>query len=79
MKMLWEKLSKFDMKLIVADFNQRYPHKNNQFIMQVLIKSGYSGDTLKRLNPMHVLQQLLFMSDILTMKGSKIDIEVLSR
>jgi hypothetical protein len=47
--------------------------------MQVLIKSGYSGDKLKRLNRVHVLQQLLFMSDILTAKGSKIDIEVLSR
>jgi hypothetical protein len=79
MKILWVKLSKFDMKLIVEDFNQRYPCKNSQFIMQVLIKSGYSGDMFKRLNCVRVLQQLLFMSDILTAKGSKFDIEVLSR
>jgi hypothetical protein len=27
MKMLWEKLSKFDMKLTIVDFNQSYPCK----------------------------------------------------
>jgi hypothetical protein len=26
MKTLWEKLSMLDMKVIVADFNQKYPH-----------------------------------------------------
>jgi hypothetical protein len=77
--MLWEKLSGFKVTLLVVDANQRYPQENNQFIMQVLIKSGYSGDMLKRLNCVRVLQQLLFMSDILTATGSKIDIEALTR
>ncbi len=76
--MLWEKLSTFNSKLIVADTNQQYPQVNNQFIMQVLIKSSYSGDILKRLNCVHVLQQLLFMSDILTATGSKIDINAVT-
>jgi hypothetical protein len=79
MKMLWEKLLTFNMKLIVADTNQQYPRVNDQFIMQVLIKSGYSGDTLKRLNRVHVLQQLLFVSDILTVTGRKINIEAVTR
>jgi hypothetical protein len=74
-KMLWEKLSAFKVTKGVADANQRYPQENAQFIMQVLIKLGYSGDTLKRLNRMRVSPQLLFMSDIQTMTGSKIDIE----
>jgi hypothetical protein len=72
-KMLWEKLSKFDMKLIVADFNQSYPCKNNQFIMQVLIRSGYLNNTLRQLNRVRISLQLLFMSDILTALGNKID------
>jgi hypothetical protein len=43
MKMLWEKLSAFNVKLVIADGAQTYPHKNSQFIMQVLISKGYSG------------------------------------
>jgi hypothetical protein len=58
MKMLWEKLSKFDMKLIVADFNQSYPCKNNQFIMQALIRLDNSDDTLWQLNRVRVSLQL---------------------
>jgi hypothetical protein len=75
MKMLWEKLSAFNLKLIVADTTQTYPQENSQFIMQALINKGYSGDTLRRLNCIRVSQQLLIMSDILMGSGSKIDIE----
>ncbi len=38
MKMLWEKLLMFDMKVVVSDFAQEYPRQGNQFIMQVLLK-----------------------------------------
>jgi hypothetical protein len=79
LKMLWEKLLTFDMKLVVADITQKFPRENNQFIMQALIDKGYSGDTLRRLNRVQVLQQLLFMSDILTASGCKIDMEEGSR
>ncbi len=48
--MLWEKLSTFDVKLIVADITQMFPWENNQFIMQALINKAYSGDALRRLN-----------------------------
>jgi hypothetical protein len=33
MKMLWEKLSMFDIKVVVTDFAQEYPQQGNQFIM----------------------------------------------
>jgi hypothetical protein len=78
MKMLWEKLSKFDMKLIVVDFNQSYPRKNNQFIMQVLIRLGYLDHTLRGLNWVRVSLQVLFMSDIHTASGNKINSNTLS-
>ncbi len=74
MKMLWEKLSALNVKLVIADGAQTYPRENNQFIMQVLISKGYSGETLRRLNRVRVSQQVLFMSDILTASGNKIDI-----
>ncbi len=72
--MLWEKLSAFNVKMVIADGAQTYPRKNNQFIMQVLKSKGYSGETLRRLNRVQVPQQVLFMSDILTASGNKIDI-----
>jgi hypothetical protein len=58
-KMLCEKLSKFDMKLIVVNFNQSYPCKNDQFLMQVLTRLGYLDNTLWQLNWVRVSLQLL--------------------
>ncbi len=50
MKMLWEKLSRFNKKTVVTDINRSLPREGDQFIMQVLIGSGYSNKTLHRLN-----------------------------
>ncbi len=70
-----EKLSVFDVKIVVADYTLKFPRENNKFIMQALINKGYTGDTLRRLNCVRVLQQVLFMSDILIASGCKIDKE----
>ncbi len=78
-EVLWEKLSKFNVKSVVADLNQTPPRDGDQFIMQVLIRSGFSNKMLLRLNRVRVCQQLLFMSDILTASENKINPEVLSR
>ncbi len=37
MKMLWEKVSIFGLKVVVADFHLKYPREGDRFIMQVLI------------------------------------------
>jgi hypothetical protein len=50
MKMLWEKLSMFNMQVIVADQPEEYPREGNQFIMQALIHAGYTNKALRRLN-----------------------------
>jgi hypothetical protein len=50
MKMLWEKVSMFGLKVVVADFHLKYPREGDCFIMQVLIKLGYSKDKLRILN-----------------------------
>ncbi len=77
--MLWEKLSKFNVRAVVANLNLTFPRDDNQFIMQVLIQSGYSNKVLHRLNRVRVSQQLLFMSDVLTASGNKINPEVLTQ
>ncbi len=79
MKMLWERLSRFDVIVTIGDNNLQFPWENDKFIMRVLIEKGYSGETLRRLNRVRVLQQALFMSDILTASGCKIDTEAMTR
>jgi hypothetical protein len=79
MKMLWKKLSKFNVRAVVANLNSTFPRDGNQFIMQVLIQGGYSNEVLHRLNRVRVSQQLLFMSDVLTALENKINLEVLTR
>jgi hypothetical protein len=74
-KMLWEKLSALDVKIVVSDHTLKFSCENYKFIMQALINKGYTGDTLRTLNRVRVSQQVLFMSDILTASGCKIDKE----
>jgi hypothetical protein len=50
MKMLWKKLSMFNMHIIVTDQLLEFPREGDQFIMQVLIKAGYTSKALSRLN-----------------------------
>jgi hypothetical protein len=73
--MLWEKLSAFNVKIVMADHTLKCPRENNKFIIQALINKGNTGNTLRRLNHVRVLQLVLFMSDILTASGCKIDKE----
>ncbi len=54
MKMLWETLSMFDMKVVVTEFAQEYPRRGDQFIMQVLLKAGYAAQMLLRLNRVRI-------------------------
>jgi hypothetical protein len=46
MKMMWEKLSMFNIKVVIADIAHKYPWQGNQFIMQALLRAGYTGETL---------------------------------
>jgi hypothetical protein len=46
MKMIWVKVFMFDIKVVVVDFTMDFLHKGNQFIMQVLVRSGYPKEVL---------------------------------
>jgi hypothetical protein len=54
MKMLWEKVSKFDIKIVMMAASQKFPRECNQFIMQVLAWKGYDSDTLLWLNRVRI-------------------------
>ena len=67
------------MRVVVAGLPTKYPCKGNQFIMQVLARSGYPQEMLLWLNHVWVALQLLFMLDILTASCNKINPEILSQ
>jgi hypothetical protein len=79
MKMLWEKESKFDIKVMVTAVAQNFPRKGNQFIMQILLQIGYDSDALLWFNRVRISLQLMFMLDILTASGNRINTKILSR
>ncbi len=69
----------FGLDFIVANSGMEYPREGDWFIMKMLFEMGYSCKTIHRLNWVRLFLQLLFMSDILTASGHKINPEVLSR
>ncbi len=68
----------FNMLIIVADQQLEFPREGDQFIMQVLIKAGYTSKALSHLNRVQVSLQLLFRLDILTVFGNKVCPDILS-
>jgi hypothetical protein len=78
MKTLWEKVLIFGLDIIVPNFGMEYTWECNRFIVQVLFEMGYSCKILQQLNCVCVFLQVLFLSDILTALGCKINPEVLS-
>ena len=55
MKMFWEKLSMFDITVIIPNSLLTYPREDDQFIMQVLLWVGYNADALRQLNRVRML------------------------
>ena len=78
MKMIWEKVSMFGLKVVVAELQLKYPREGDHFIMQVLIELGFTKDKLWILNRVQVFLQVLFLLDLLTASGQKINPEILS-
>jgi hypothetical protein len=68
----------FGLEIVLADIALEYPREVDKFIMQVLFEMGYQRDILRRLNQVPVSMQILFLSDILTASGHKINHDVLS-
>jgi hypothetical protein len=79
MKMLWEKISMFEIHAVVRDIPLQFPQEGDQFLMQVFIKVGYSGATLQQLNQVRIVLQVLFVSNVLTASGGKLSSEILLR
>ncbi len=79
MKMLWEKISKFGVRTVIADTGITHPREGDQFIMQAFFERGYPQDILSRLNQVRILWQALFLSDIFAVSGQILDQEVVGQ
>jgi hypothetical protein len=79
MKMLWEKVSMFGIRMVIANAGMVYPQEGDRFIMQAFFEKGYSRETLLRLNRVRIYWQALFLSNILTASGNKIDTEMITQ
>ena len=76
MKMLWEKVSMFGVKIIIANTGVVLQREGDRLIMQVLFEQGYPQEILSRLNRVRIYYQAIFLSDIFTASGQKLDPEV---
>ena len=79
MKMLWEKISMFGVRTIITDGAPGNSREGDRFLMRVFIEKGYPREALIQLNRVRVYWQVLFVSDIMTASGNKIDPEVLGQ
>jgi hypothetical protein len=50
MKMLWEKISMFGIRTIVADGESYPPREGDRFLMQTFFEKGYRREMLLQLN-----------------------------
>ncbi len=69
----------FGVRTVVADAGMVYPRESDHFIMQAFFEKGYSREPLLRLNRVRIYWQALFLSNILTASGNKIDTEMIAQ
>jgi hypothetical protein len=77
MKMLWEKLDKFDIVVQTTTSSFQFPWQGDKFLMLVFMDRGHSREALIQLNWVRLNQQIIFLSDILLDLGLRIDPTVL--
>jgi hypothetical protein len=77
MKKLWEKLDKFDIVAQTADSSFQFPRGGDKFLMLVFIDRGHSRGALIWLNRVRLHLQIIFLSNILSALGLRIDPTVL--
>ncbi len=66
----------FGIRTVIADTEMVFPREGDRFIIQAFFEKGYSRGILLRLNRVRIYWQALFLSDILTASGNKINTEM---
>ena len=50
MKMMWEKVSMFGITVTTLSASGGFPREGDEFIMQTILRTGYSFNEVKRIN-----------------------------
>jgi hypothetical protein len=77
MKMLWDKLDKFDIIVQTANSSFQFPWRGDKFLMLVFMDRGHSREALIQLNWVRLHLQIIFLSNILSTLGLRINPTVL--
>ena len=71
---LWEKVDLLDITLLLEYEGIPKPREHDCTIMSEMVKLGFKGKELKRINRARIAQEALFISDIATAKGTNLEI-----
>ena len=69
----------FGIRMVIEDVGMEFPREGDSFLMQVFFEQGYSPESLLRLTRVQEYWQALFLSDILTASGKKINTEIIGQ
>ena len=61
------------MEVVVTDTGLEMHRKRDKWLMLELVRVGYKGKELERLNRVRLHQQVLFLSDIVGPSGGELD------
>ncbi len=75
--MLWEIAYKFGVVIETARGPLAFPRQGDKFLMLVLMERGHSRETIRQLNGVRIHLQVIFLSDILTASGNRIEANTL--
>jgi sentrin-specific protease 1 len=73
-KALWEKVDLLDITLLLEYEGIPKPREHDCSIMSEMVKLGFKGKELKRINRARIAQEALFISDIATARGTNLEI-----
>ncbi len=73
LKSVWEKIDLFNLTLKIKPLPLQFPWTNDDWLMLIFVKTGYSNGDLVRLNRVRCHQQVLFYSDIFDARGRLIN------
>ena len=72
-KSVWERIWHFDLSLEVDYKPLNMPRERDECIMERLVKDGVRGKRLVKINEARKVQEALFLSDIATADGRRIE------
>lgn len=72
-KSIWEKVACSGYKVLLNNIELPFPRDGDEWIMNLFEDCGYSPKELLQLNRVRIHQQVLFLTDVLCVKGKSID------